>query len=328
MTTEPLQYFRSFITESFTAVAVNIFNEVQNLVQSYEDENKRLRTLLNSVLQPEVQLSRIDVGSSGQRFLTRAEPRTRPVVFGAELAQPKEEQMECVITNDIDQVKLEPDVVPITVAQSLVDVNDTSSSSITASASASVSGDVYSSSDEEEEEAENEGGEGGGEEVEEENMENEDTSAAQEEPLSQKTLLECPRFKKPDASFLPTPSEYKAFISRLTEAYKDMPPEQRPLITLMGLDQDVEFVDCALGKVPKGCPLSYHYPLPSESDFKPLSDAPPQPGLPLQSQSMPTSVIPQLTSEEQEVFNGMTLTWEGAYSLENRRDKYKNVPRK
>lgn len=59
MSNEALQRFRSLITERFTAVAVEIFGEVQSLVEAYDDENKRLRTLLNSVLSPEIRLPRI-----------------------------------------------------------------------------------------------------------------------------------------------------------------------------------------------------------------------------------------------------------------------------
>uniref|UniRef100_A0AAV2M530 YqaJ viral recombinase domain-containing protein n=1 Tax=Knipowitschia caucasica TaxID=637954 RepID=A0AAV2M530_KNICA len=135
-------------------------------------------------------------------------------------------------------------------------------------------------------------------------------------PQLQKTLLECARFKKPDSAFLPTPSECKAFQARLRDITKDMPEEERPLIAFMGLDQDIEFVDCALGKVPKGCPLSYHYPLPSDKDFQPHDDAPPQPCLPLQSQTVPHCDIPMLLANERDFLNKMTLTWEAAYYLE------------
>ncbi|CAL1608362.1 unnamed protein product [Knipowitschia caucasica] len=106
MSSEPLQHFRAFITESFTAVAVNVFNEVQNLVQTYEDENKRLRSLLNSVLLPEVQLSRIDVGTGGSSLTA---PQSQSQAFPEIVF--KEEQMECVISDDV--VKPEPDQNPV-----------------------------------------------------------------------------------------------------------------------------------------------------------------------------------------------------------------------
>ncbi|XP_055003846.1 uncharacterized protein LOC129407264 isoform X2 [Boleophthalmus pectinirostris] len=326
MTTEPLEHFRTFITESFTAVAVNIFSEVQNLVQCYEDENKRLQSLLKSVLQPQVHLCRIDVGSS-YPALRECAPgaQSRAVFSDTGLMELKEEQTECVISDDVmDQVKTEPETICILNSHSTLELSDTPCSSAAVSASTSVI------EDDNIENGEGEGGNGEDEEEEEieeevnENREDQEPSTSQEtEPSPQKTLLECPRFKKPDNTFLPTPSEYKAFISRQTELYKDMPAEQRPLITLMGLDEDVEFVECALGEVPKGCPLSYHHPLPSKKDFKPLDNTPPQPRLPLQSHTVPSSTIPPLLENQLGIINSMALTWEAAYTLEQstRQDK-------
>ncbi len=53
------QNFRSFLTERFTAVAVEIFGEVESIVEAYYEENKRLRTILHMVLDPEIKLPRI-----------------------------------------------------------------------------------------------------------------------------------------------------------------------------------------------------------------------------------------------------------------------------
>lgn len=53
------QSFRSFLTERFTSLAVDICGEVETLVQSYYEENKRLRSVLHTVLNPEIKLHRI-----------------------------------------------------------------------------------------------------------------------------------------------------------------------------------------------------------------------------------------------------------------------------
>lgn len=309
MSAEALEHFRNLITESFTIVAVDVFNQVQSLVKSYEDENKRLRSLLNSVLQPEVRLPRIEDG--GSRLSSSAAQAREDLSTPAE--QVKEEEMECVIGDDFNVViKTEPETGFTSDAQSAAEVNCSTSSSVTATASAH--GDSEGSEEDE------------GEEEELDQWNTEDGEASETMNLSQKTLLETPRFKKPDSSFLPTPDECREFISRLSEAYQDMPEEQRPLITRLGLDKNIEFVDSALGKVPKGCPLSYQHPVPSEQDFTPLSDAPPQPRLPLQSQRIdPASKVPPLSPQNQAKLNNLKLTWEAAYDLEQATRQKKEI---
>ncbi len=54
-----MQSFRSFLTERFTAVAVEIFGEVENIVEVFYEENKQLRNILHMVLDPEIKLPRI-----------------------------------------------------------------------------------------------------------------------------------------------------------------------------------------------------------------------------------------------------------------------------
>lgn len=59
MSNTRLQHFRSILTERFTSVAVEIFGEVENIVEAYYEENKRLRTTLHMVLSPKIKLSKI-----------------------------------------------------------------------------------------------------------------------------------------------------------------------------------------------------------------------------------------------------------------------------
>lgn len=311
MSAEALEHFRNLLTESFTIVAVDVFNQVQTLVKSYEDENKRLKTLLHSVLQPEVRLPRVGAILSSPESPPAEDPSP-----SASREQVKEEQMECVIGDDFNVIKTEPEQPLISNAQSAAEMNCSNSSSLTTSAPASMHGDSDGSEDDECDD----------EDLDQWNAEHGETSERM--VPSQKTLLESPRsrFKKPDSSYLPTPDEYREFISRLTEAYQDMPEEQRPLITRLGLDRNIEFVDCAIGKVPKGCVLSYQHPLPSEHDFTPLTDAPPLPRLPLQSQKIePFLGALTLSVDEQEKLNSLKLNWEAAYTLEQATRQSKEV---
>lgn len=118
----------------------------------------------------------------------------------------------------------------------------------------------------------------------------------------------------PSAVVLP---DHQSFLARLTEAYKDFPDDKKPLITQMDLTADVELVDCAFGKVPKGCPLSYQYPLPSSKDYTPHDDAPSRPLLPLSHRKLePASILPPLSTKEQEHLDVMQITYEAAHSLE------------
>lgn len=120
----------------------------------------------------------------------------------------------------------------------------------------------------------------------------------------------------PFKPFLPPPPDCKAFYKSLKEAFADFPDDKKPLITTMDLTADVELVDCALGEVPKGCPLSYHFPLPSSQDYNICDDAPPQPALPLASNNLEPVDLSTLSAEAQERVNGMQITWEAAHHLE------------
>lgn len=122
----------------------------------------------------------------------------------------------------------------------------------------------------------------------------------------------------PHKSIIADPTDCQSFFARLTEAFKDVPDDQKPLITKMSVTEDVELVDCAFGKLPKGCPLSYQCPVPSSQDYTPCDDAPPHPLLPLTCHALePISDLPTLSSKEQEHMDVMQVTWEAAHSLEH-----------
>ncbi len=122
----------------------------------------------------------------------------------------------------------------------------------------------------------------------------------------------------PCESVIDAPADCQSFLARLTEAFKDFPDDKKPLITQMGLTEDVELVDSAFGKVPKGCPLSYQCPVPSNRDYKTYANAPPRPLLPLSYHTLePMLDLPSLSAKEQEHLKIMHITWEAAHSLEH-----------
>lgn len=121
----------------------------------------------------------------------------------------------------------------------------------------------------------------------------------------------------PYKSFIAETSD-RSLLERLTEAFKDIPDDKKPLITKMGLTEKVELDDCAL-KVTKGCPPSYQCPAPSSQDYKTYDDAPPRPLLPLGHHRLePVLTLPRLSAKEQRhVKILMEITWETAYSMEH-----------
>ncbi|XP_061639983.1 uncharacterized protein LOC133483185 [Phyllopteryx taeniolatus] len=57
-----LHVFQSRITERFTSVAMEIFQEVAHIVKGYQEENDRLRSLLNNVINAQMNSPKIDHG--------------------------------------------------------------------------------------------------------------------------------------------------------------------------------------------------------------------------------------------------------------------------
>ncbi|XP_051932493.1 uncharacterized protein LOC127607840 [Hippocampus zosterae] len=65
-----LHAFQSRITERFTSVAMEIFQEVAHIVKGYQEENDRLRSLLNKMINVQMNSPKIDHG----RFPRRTSP--------------------------------------------------------------------------------------------------------------------------------------------------------------------------------------------------------------------------------------------------------------
>ncbi|XP_013865071.1 uncharacterized protein LOC106518354 isoform X3 [Austrofundulus limnaeus] len=77
--TTRLGEFKTFLTEHFTTLAVEVFTEVENIVGACFEENKRLRSMLHMVLSPEIKLHKIDVTPYTEPSIREepAEPNTR-----------------------------------------------------------------------------------------------------------------------------------------------------------------------------------------------------------------------------------------------------------
>ncbi|XP_040888918.1 uncharacterized protein LOC121178697 isoform X2 [Toxotes jaculatrix] len=340
MSNTGLQGFRSFITERFTAVAVEILAEVETLVDAYYEENKRLRNVLHMVLNPEIKLPRIDVNEYTKTTTDvreqPSEPNTEVDVAMSEPLpkKPKEEQIEWDIscgseqleeqggadnTVTTDYVKNDPDEEEINLSCitdlyriQVVDYNPTPSATFSAEEvnderedSCSLDSDTVTDCPQSRSE----------ESASEEPQKHKKMSKKSKKCL-QKTMVELPRMV-PYKSAIAAPTDCQSFLARLTEAFKDVPDDKKPLITKMGLTADVELVDCTFGKVPKGCPLSYQCPVPLSKDYNTHEDAPPRPLLPLSYHKLkPMSALPTLSAKEQEHVSAMQVTWEAAYSLE------------
>ncbi|XP_051271542.1 uncharacterized protein LOC127372144 [Dicentrarchus labrax] len=326
MSTTKHQNFRSFLTERFTAVAVEIFGEVESIVEAFYEENKRLRNTLHMVLSPEIKLPRIDVS---RHTAVTTDVRKQPAEFNAGVSQetseplpkiPKQEQTEYDINLGSEQQQSlgEADNVITTVCVKNEPKEEEEEDFSTDSYHIQV---VEWNPDSPATVSADEVHDQGSEESSNENQEHpkhyrKATKKKKSKGCLQKTLLELPRMV-PYKSLISTPTDYQSFLARLTEAFKDVPEDEKPLITKMGLTADMELVDCAFGKVPKGSPLSYQYPLPSSQDYMTNDNAPPRPLLPLSYHTLePVLALPTLSAREQEHVDVMQITWEEAHSLE------------
>ncbi|XP_041811405.1 uncharacterized protein LOC121619628 isoform X2 [Chelmon rostratus] len=334
------QRFRSFLTERFTTVAVEIFEEVETIVEAYYEENKRLRNILHVVLNPEIKLPRIDVsqytgaptdGSEQPpelntrvvQQISEPLPKKKPkeeqieydINWGSEQQQGLEEAHNSVTTDCVKRDPEEDDSNTPCIADSyhieVVDWKQDSSGTVSLdetdnedkdwsysnSEAVSDSSQLFSSTE----------STSGSPESQEDRTSTKKTSKCS----LQRTMVELPRMK----SFVAAPADCQSFVARITEIFKD--DVENPLITNMDLTADENFVECAFGRVPKGCPLSYQCPLPSSQDYKPHINAPPRPQLPLPHHTLKaTSDFPPLSAKAQEHVQVMQITWKEANCLE------------
>uniref|UniRef100_A0A1A8UN91 Si:ch211-166e11.5 n=1 Tax=Nothobranchius furzeri TaxID=105023 RepID=A0A1A8UN91_NOTFU len=354
MANQRLNKLTNFLTEHFTALALEVFGEVQSIVESYDEENKRLRSMLRTVIGPEIKLHMIDAGPYVKATTSTSEQPEEPKSsFEFQLSQPgekspKEEPFEFEIKWNVEQQHQPGELHTSNVASVVkedpeqkeekmdmmhanpvdIHVESCPDNSATSSADEGENEEHSSLSDEASTSSLIIRSTNGASNSKVKNQQNPTTTiwnqlrrAAQPKyrkpkPVIQKTLLQMPRMII-DKSLILSKDEQMSFLSRLHESYKDFPEDQKPMIAQMNLTADIEMVQCAFGEVPKGSPLSYQFPVPSAKDFIVHDDAPPQPDLPLFSRILEqASDIPTLSAQEQHNLNNMYVSWEQAHNLE------------
>ncbi|XP_033990794.1 uncharacterized protein LOC117486462 isoform X1 [Trematomus bernacchii] len=337
-----LLHLRSFLTERLTTAAVEIFGEIETIVEAYYEENKRLRNVLHMVLNPEIKLSKIDVGQYSGATPVREQPcelrsRLEQEILEPLPKKPKEEPIEydisevseqqqglgevdnCTSTDCVKYETEEDDIsMPcitdpfhIKVIEFRPDSSGTLEPRQEENCSPSVSDAITDNPQLHKSEQST------SQSLELQKPDKLSTKNVTKQKFTlQKTMLELQRMM-PQKPVVPSPVECHSFLERLTEAFKDCPEDKKPLITKMGLTKNVELVDSAFGQVPKGSPLSYVCPEPSSRDYKSYDDAPPRPLLPLANYSLdPIPALPILGAKEQEHMDVMHMTWEEARNLE------------
>ncbi|XP_070815333.1 uncharacterized protein [Chaetodon trifascialis] len=336
------QHFRSFLTERFTAVAVEVFEEVETIVEAYYEENRRLRNILHMVLSPEIKLPRIDVSQYTAAPTDVSESPDLNTQMDQQISEPvpktpKEEQIEYDISwgpeeqqeledadNYVtpDSVKSDPEEydsnMPCITDSYHIKEEDGSQDSSTTLSTYEAHNELedWSSSNSEafadlQQLLRRRESTSGSQEPQKENK-----TSPKKKKLKcslQRTMVELPRMT-PYKPFIAAPADCQSFLARLNEAFKD--DDEKPLITKMGLTAEVDLVDCAFGRVPRGCPLSYQFPVPSSQDYTPHVDAPSRPQLPLPYHTETRSDFCPLSAKEQEQLNVMQITWKEADSLE------------
>ncbi|CAJ1051618.1 uncharacterized protein LOC117815809 [Xyrichtys novacula] len=348
------QNFRTFLTERFTAVAVEVFGEVEAIVESYYEENKRLRNVLHMVLGPDIKLPKIDhchhtaatTSTTHQPFV---QPRDENMDI-SEYLQPKTEQEEYDISCELPRQQVLEEADNLTISDCVKresDAEDSSMPPITDShnfeivvVSRDSSGTISANEENDNCDVNHSMDSDGLVDFQEPSKSDESASKSvksrnhkkksknkgggkcapkqTEQPL-QKTVLELPRIM-PHHSVIPTPSASLSLLSRITEAFKDLPEDKKPLITKIGFLDNMESVDCAFGKVPKGSPLSYQCPVPSDMDYEIHDDVPPRPPLPSLNHKLEPMLdfsSFSLSTREQEHINTMGITLEDAQCLES-----------
>ncbi|KAM3620791.1 uncharacterized protein V6R79_001974 [Siganus canaliculatus] len=314
------QNFRVFLNERFTAIAVAVFEEVETMMEEYYEENRRLRNTLHMALNPVIKLRRMEEDQNAGTAIDVSDQFHRHF---------KEEQIEHEISCRSEQQKVLEEVQNIIAPEcikkeieedDIINVVQVSGSYDDLPAAEDIKKDLSSNSDtscpqlSESKESTTKCDTGKFNKM-----------LTQKKRCLQRTVLEHPRIM-PVQSFSGTPIDFQSFQGRLTEAFKDLPNDQKPLITKMGLSERVELVDSALGKVPKGSVLSYQCPVLPSQDYKTVDDAPPRPVLPLTYHALePISSVPSLSLQEQKHLKAIEVTWEEAQSLESSTSRRKEL---
>ncbi|XP_056130146.1 uncharacterized protein LOC130107524 isoform X2 [Lampris incognitus] len=349
-----LQLFRGFLTERLTAAAVEIFGEVEKIVELYCDENNRLQKALDTLFNSEVKLHRIDRAAPPAASTTdifEQEQRYRLDSLGPNQPAIKEEPEDCMVdpgdkifqgpeiadskdfivttvckSDYTEQDSNVPQIPPIDHLPDTEFHSESTLSPIAAHGTADIEPAIFRdlqrsthhpplSKASKNKRRKYLQCQDCGKKWKKKSGKLGSTKRIRKRPL-QKTILEIPR-RKQFKSLTNELPDTKSLMLGLAEAFKDIPDAEKPLIAKTGFSDNMELVDSVYGKVPKGCPLSYQCPVPSVLDYSPHENAPPTPSLPLVSHKLePATSLPHLSGKELEHLKSLEITWDAAHSLE------------
>nr|XP_033948206.1 uncharacterized protein LOC117453497 isoform X2 [Pseudochaenichthys georgianus] len=327
MSNTKLLHLRSFLTERLTTAAVEIFGEIETIVESYYEENKRLRNVLHMVLNPEIKLSKIDVGQYSGATQVREQPcelrsRLEQEILEQLPKKPKEEPIEYDISQVSEQqqglgevdncissdcVKYETeeedicmpcitDPFHIKVIEFRPDSSGTLEPRQEEKCSLSVSDAITDNPQ----------------------LHKSEQSASQSlelhksDKLSTTNLTGANPGRGSDMVFISTkPKQFTVAdgavrgelpdpdVLKVSEAYKDFSADIAPLITTMAISVDVPLVNSTFGKVQEGSPISYQHPLPLSRVIVRHPDAPPPPPLPVDGYRLEPTTCEFVCSHQQ-----------------------------
>ena len=104
---------------------------------------------------------------------------------------------------------------------------------------------------------------------------------------------------------------------QVTEAYKEFPPAEAPIVCSMAISGDVLLTNSSLGMVQSGSPLSYQQPAATRRD-RSFHVAPPRPSLPLQGYHLESTACSFVTTEEeQRHLQCLQVSWDMAHKYES-----------
>ena len=107
------------------------------------------------------------------------------------------------------------------------------------------------------------------------------------------------------------------FHLQVTEAYKEFPSPDAPIVCSMAISSDVLLTNSSLGMVQRGSPLSYQQPAATRRDSS-FHVAPPRPSLPLHGYHLEPTACSFVTTEgEQRHLQCLQVSWDMAHKYES-----------
>lgn len=114
---------------------------------------------------------------------------------------------------------------------------------------------------------------------------------------------------------------------RVAEAYSELDPLDRPLVSTMGMSASKPLVESEFGTVQRGSIISYQQPKLHSKNFELHPDAPPYPSLPLEDHNLSqTECVWVCTEEELLHLQSLNVTHDMAHKIEASTREQSAVP--